>query len=174
MPPSAIVTGKLFGANVNCPSDDTMLVIIRSDVPVFVTVAGNVAFDPSATFPKFRLTGNIEKTGSTPVPCTEYTVGEPAALCVNVKLPVLSPADVGVNVTLNTWLPPSAIVTGKLFGANVNCPSDDTMLVITRSDVPVFVTVAGNVAFDPTATFPKFRLTGNIEKTGSTPVPCTE
>ena len=56
---------------------------------------------------------------STPVPCNEYTVGDPAALCVNVKSAVVSPSAVGVYVTSNTWLLPGSIVTGNIFGENV-------------------------------------------------------
>ncbi len=89
-----------------------------------------------ATFPKFRFGGVIPNVGATPVPCTEYTVGDPAALCVIVKLSVFVPTAVGVNVTSNTWFPPAAIVTGNTFGVNVNCPSDDVIFDITRLDVP--------------------------------------
>ncbi len=53
--------------------------------PELFTVACSVAFDPNTTFPKFRFGGVLQMLVSTPVPCTEYTVGDPDALCVNVK-----------------------------------------------------------------------------------------
>ncbi len=141
LPPGIIVTGNVFGVNVNCPSDDTMFDITRSLVPGLLTVDCSNKFDPITTLPKSRFGGVIVNVASTPVPCTEYTVGDPAALCVIVKLPVVSPVAVGVNVTSNIWLPPGIIVTGNVFGVNVNCPSDDTMFDITRSLVPGLLTV---------------------------------
>ena len=77
----------------------------------------------SILIPHFQssgLAGVIANVASTPVPCNEYTVGDPAALCVNVKSAVVSPSAVGVYVTSNTWLPPGSIVTGNMFGENVN------------------------------------------------------
>jgi hypothetical protein len=162
LPPAIIVSGNVFGVNVNCPSDDVMFDITRSDVPELLTVACNIAFEPTGTEPKFRFTGAISKIGTTPVPCTEYVVGEPEALCVIVKSAAFSPVDAGANVTSSNWLPPAIIVSGNVFGVNVNCPSDDVMFDITRSDVPELLTVACNIAFDPTGTEPKFRLTGAI------------
>ncbi len=99
-------------------------------------------FDPNTTFPKFRFGGEIENVDSTPVPCNEYTVGDPAALCVNVKSAALSPSVVGVYVTSNTWFPPGSIVIGNPFGANVNCVFDEVIFDITRFDVPGLLTVA--------------------------------
>ena len=78
---------------------------------------------------------------------------------------MLSPSDVGVYVTSNTWLPPGGIVTGNTFGENVYCASDDVMPEITRADVSVLFTVACNIESDPTTTDPKFRLAGDISKT---------
>ncbi|MDZ7624253.1 MAG: hypothetical protein U5J96_07405 [Ignavibacteriaceae bacterium] len=161
----------MFGVNVYCPSDDTIFVITRSLVPVLLTVACRTEFDPTTTLPKFRLIGAIPNPDATPVPCNEYVVGDPDALCVNSKLPVISPVDVGANVTSINWFPPAAIVSGNVFGVNVNCPSDDVMFVITRSDVPVLLTVACRTEFDPTTTFPKFRLIGAIPNPAATPVP---
>ena len=173
LPPGVIVTGKVFGVNVNCPSDDVIPDIIRSTVPVLLTVACKVEFEPTGTDPKFKLAGVIDNAGAIPVPCIEYTVGEPAALCVNVKLALTRPAASGANVTSNTWLPPGVIVIGKVFGVNVNCPSDDVIPDIIRSAVPVLLTVACNVVFEPTGTDPKFKLAGVIDNAGAIPVPCT-
>ena len=75
-------------------------------------------------------------------PVNRYTVGDPAALCVNVKSAVVSPSAVGVYVTSNTWLPPGSIVTGNTFGENVYCTFDEVIFDITRSDVPGLFTVA--------------------------------
>jgi len=57
-----------------------MLDITRSAVPGLLTVACKVAFELIPTEPKSRFAGAIVKVASTPVPCTEYDVGEPAAL----------------------------------------------------------------------------------------------
>jgi hypothetical protein len=104
----------------------------------------------------------LDSIASTPIPCNGYTVGDPVALCVNVKLPVISPVPVGVNVISNTWFPPATIVIGNVFGVNVNCPFDDVMFDITRSDVPGLLTVACKVEFEPICTEPKSRLGGVI------------
>ena len=99
----------------------------------------------SILIPHFQssdLVVTIANVGSTPVPCNEYTVGDPAALCVNVRSAVVSPSAVGVYVTSNTWLPPGSIVTGNAFGENVNCVFDEVIFDITRSDVPGLLTVA--------------------------------
>jgi hypothetical protein len=93
-----------------------------------------------------------------------YTVGDPLALCVKVNVPLTIPTAVGVNVTSNTWLPPGIIVTGNVFGANVNCTSDDVMFDITKSNVSVLFTVACNVWIEPTETIPKSILVGVISK----------
>jgi len=174
LPPGIIVIGNAVGVNVNCPSSDDMLDITRSEVPGLFTVACNVEFEPITTEPKSRFGGVIVKVASTPVPCTEYTVGEPDALWVNVKSPVVRPIIVGAYVISNIWLPPGIIVIGNAVGVNVNCPSSDDMLDITRSEVPGLFTVACNVEFEPITTEPKSRFGGVIVKVASTPVPCTE
>ena len=94
-------------------SDEVIFDITRSHVPVLLIVACNIVFVPNTTFPKSRLAGLIANPASTPVPCNEYTVGDPAALCVNVKSAVVSPSAVGVYVTSNTWFPPGSIVIGN-------------------------------------------------------------
>ena len=78
-----------------------MFVISSSLVPGLSTVACNVESDPINTLPKSKLGGLILNVASTPVPCTEYTVGEPLALCVNVNSAVTSPVAAGVYVTSN-------------------------------------------------------------------------
>ena len=89
-------------------------------------------FDPNTTFPKFRFGGEIENVASTPVPCNEYTVGDPVALCVICQICCL-PVLVMLVYTLHQLpgLPPEPIVTGNVFGENVYCVSDELMFVIT-------------------------------------------
>ena len=115
--------------------------------------------------PKSRLGGEIANPGVTPVPCIEYTVGDPVALCVNVRSAVLSPSVVGVYVTSNTWLPPGSIVTGNTFGVNVYCRFDDVIPNITKAVVSGLLIVVCSTESDPTTTDPKFRLGGDISKT---------
>jgi hypothetical protein len=97
-----------------------MFDITRSDVPGLLTVACSVEFDPNVTEPKSRFGGVIVNVASTPVPSTEYTVGEPVALCVNVISAVVRPTTVGVYVISNIWLAPGVIVIGNVFGVKVN------------------------------------------------------
>ncbi|MDZ7624251.1 MAG: hypothetical protein U5J96_07395 [Ignavibacteriaceae bacterium] len=170
-PPAGIVTvsGTMFQlgpAEIFASTSNGVILLL-------VTVIGKLVVEPVMTLIRFT-TFRLGSIASIPFPCNEYIVGDPDALCVNSKLPVISPVDVGANVTSINWFPPAAIVSGNVFGVNVNCPSDDVMFVITRSDVPVLLTVACRTEFDPTTTFPKFRLIGAIPNPAATPVPCNE
>lgn len=78
------------------------------------------------------------------------------ALCVNVKLPDLSPEDVGAKVAVNTWFPPAAIVA--VDGETVTSVFVDVTDEITRDTVPEFVTVNVLAEVELTATEPKRRL----------------
>jgi hypothetical protein len=160
-----MVIGNVFGVNVNCASDIAMSDITRSEVPGLLTVDCSIVFEPIPTLPKSRFGGVIVKVASTPVPCTEYNVGDPDPLWVNVKSPVVSPVDVGVNVISSIWSPPGSIVIGNVFGANVNCASDDVMSDITRSAVSGLLTVDCNIVFEPITTEPKSRFGGVISNT---------
>ncbi len=88
LPPAGIVTvsGVIFqlGPTVIFASTSNGVVAL------LVTVIGILVVEPIITLTRFTtfILGSI---ASTPVPCTEYTVGDPVALCVNVKLAVVSP-----------------------------------------------------------------------------------
>ena len=99
-----------------------------------VTVISESVVVPVITLIRFStfILGSI---ASTPVPCTEYIVGEPGALWVNVKSAVVRPVDVGAYVISNIWFPPGIIVIGNVFGVNVNCKFDEPIFDITRSEV---------------------------------------
>jgi hypothetical protein len=171
LPPAGMVAvaGEIFQFGAS----EILASTINSVVPLLVTVIVVSVVVPVITltrFTKFILVSIV----SNAVPCTEYTVGDPLALWVNVILPAVTPVAVGVYVISNIWLAPGSIVIGNVFGVKVNCPSDDVMSDITRSLVPGLSTVACKTAFDPIATLPKSRFGGVIEKVASTPVPCTE
>jgi len=56
-------------------------------------------------------------------------------------------------------------VIGKVFGEKVNCPSDDMIFDITRSEVSVLLTITCNIESEPTVTDPKFKFGGEISNT---------
>jgi len=130
------VSGNVFGVNVNCPSDDIMSLSPYRCTWLF-TVDWRVPFDPITTLAKVQTRCVIPNPGATPVPCTEYIVGEPCTMG-DCKIAVFSPVDVGVNVTLNTWSS-LLLLYPECIRCNVNCPlmmlclllQDQMFLVVT-------------------------------------------
>ncbi len=86
---------------MNSPLELVIPFITRSLVPGLLIVVCSVELLPNTTFPNDKLAGLILNPAATPVPCTEYTVGDPDALCVIVSVPANNPVTVGVNVTSN-------------------------------------------------------------------------
>ncbi len=99
LPPAGIVivSGKMFQLVPTVIFASTSNGVVR----LFLTVIGITVVEPVITFIRFT-TSMLGSIASTPVPCNEYTVGDPVALCVNVKSAALSPSVVGVYVTSNT------------------------------------------------------------------------
>jgi hypothetical protein len=94
-----------------------------------------------------------------PVPLSEATVGEFAALLVKDAVPEDCPADGGVNVITNWTFCPGGIVTGNDTPLRVNAE----LLVVPELTVtlaPVALSCAGRFAYDPTSTLPKSKDVG--------------
>ena len=95
-----------------------------------------------------------------PVPFSAMTVGEFVALLVKDRVPEVAPLELGVNVTVNEADEPAPIVTGSEIPDRVN--SLFVMLADeTVTAAPVAVRVPLREELDPTATFPKFIVTGD-------------
>jgi hypothetical protein len=78
---------------------------VTLDPPVFVTVADNVCFTPTATLPKFRLAGfDVRGPAGAPVPERLIVNTEFDAFEVMAILPVTAPGAVGWNDTLKLAL----------------------------------------------------------------------
>jgi hypothetical protein len=67
------------------------------------------------------------------------------AFDVIVKLPLLLPADVGVNTALNVAVCPAPRLTGRLGPLKVNPLPEAEALEIVTLEPPVFVTVTATV-----------------------------
>ena len=91
--------------------------MLRLDPPVLVSVTVCDCLAPSATLPKFSLTGlSVSCPGAvaTPVPESGRLTAPLDALLVTVSVPLKVPAAVGENLMLIAVLCPAAIVTGRL------------------------------------------------------------
>jgi hypothetical protein len=84
------------------------------EFPLFVTVTLFELVLPALTFPNVKFAGLavIATDAVTPVPLNPITAGELAALLAMLTLPLMLPAVVGVNDTLNAAVFPAAIVAG--------------------------------------------------------------
>ena len=71
--------------------------IVRLELPLFVSFTLCVPLCPTTTFPNVNADGAIVKPVCVPVPVIETASGELDASLTIVKLPVIAPADVGAN-----------------------------------------------------------------------------
>jgi hypothetical protein len=71
--------------------------IVRLELPLFVSLTLCVPLCPTTTFPNVNADGVIAIPVCVPVPVMEITSGELVASLTIVKLPVTAPADVGAN-----------------------------------------------------------------------------
>ena len=102
-----------------------------------------------------------------PVPLTGIAVVEAAALLEIEMLPVVLPADVGANTTLNVVLPPAAIVVGVDIPLTVKPLPEAEIEAMLRLAVPVFITITDSEELLPVVTLPKETLVGDVEIAGS-------
>jgi hypothetical protein len=72
--------------------------IVRLELPLFVSLTACVLLCPTTTFPNVNVDGEIVNNAvCVPVPVIEIASGEFEASLTTVKLPVTAPADVGAN-----------------------------------------------------------------------------
>src|SRR5208283_1124140 len=90
-----------------------MLVMVTGTVPVLVSVTGCELLSlPCAWLAKVRLGGETETAGTAAVP-VKVTVCEPA-LSTMLRLPLVVPLAVGVNVTVIVQAPPAPMLVPQL------------------------------------------------------------
>ena len=91
------------------------------DPPVLVTVSERVDLLDTCTLPKVRLVGFAPRVPAvTPVPDNGIVKVGFDAFDVTVTLPLTTPAEAGVNETLNVALCPDVNVTGVVIPLRVN------------------------------------------------------
>jgi hypothetical protein len=71
--------------------------MVRLEVPLFVSFTLCVPLCPTTTFPNVNADGAIVKLVCVPVPLIAIVSGELEASLTTVKLPVIAPAEVGAN-----------------------------------------------------------------------------
>lgn len=135
--------------------------MLRLDPPVLVSVTVCDSVAPSATLPKFSLTGfsvSCPGAAAIPVPESGRLTAPLDALLVTVSVPLKVPAAVGENLMLIVVLCPAAIVAGRVGAVNEKSWLEiETLLMVTEAG-PEFVAVAVKVLLLPAATLPKLRL----------------
>ena len=89
--------------------------------PVLVTVSDRDCLFPTVTLPKLRVVGLAPRVpGVTPLPDSGIVKVGFEALDVIVTLPLVLPADDGVNETLKAVLCPAVRVTGAVIPVKLN------------------------------------------------------
>ena len=99
-------------------------------------------------------------TGVVPVPLRDRVVGELLVLLTKVTEPVTLPLAWGAKLTLTCWVPPAAIVTGKMGDRTVNSAPVALAEKTVTLEFPVFVRVAFLLLLLPTATLPNESVNG--------------
>src|SRR5260370_2804637 len=109
--------------------------------------------------PGFQESSTWWELGAMPVPVNCSTVGESSALLMTPALPEAVPDAFGLNRTATRMLFPAGIVTGRVNPTRVNSelvdPSDEMVTEAFEA-----VRVAGSLALNPSATFPKLTVAG--------------
>jgi hypothetical protein len=95
-----------------------------------------------------------------PVPLRPIVSGEPAPLLVTETLPLAAVAVVGENVTVKDVVCPGVRLAGAVQPVRVKPVPVMLWAVIETAAVPVFVSVTGTDAVEPTVTLPKGMLVG--------------
>lgn len=175
--PAAIVRGSFVPTMENSEFDNWSEEMVTAAFEA-LKVACLVTLDPTATLPKLRVAGLTASCGfavAVPVPLSCSTVGEFVALLAKVALPETAPALVGVNCIDALTVVPAGMVAGNFSPTMANSEFDDWSEVIVTGAFEA-VSEACIVAFDPTDTFPKLRVEGEIASCGlefAPPVPET-
>jgi len=132
---------------------------VKLDVPLFLICTVCEFVFPVTTEPKLADVGVRLNPGCTCVPVTAATAFTPS-LFVTVTLPVVAPAVVGANVTLNVRLCEGASATGAASPpTEIPAPLAATCVTVTL-EFPVFETCTFCLVLLPALTLPKFKLEG--------------
>ena len=156
------VTGKLPPTIVKPAPEIEAEFTVTGDVPVDVSVNGCVVAVFTVTLPKLRLaalTVNCGFVAAVPVPLNATTAVPPLDESLLIVIwPVAAPAVVGLNCTCSVTACVGFSVTGKLPPTIVKpAPVIEAEFTVT-AEVPVDVSVNGNVVAVFTVTLPKLRL----------------
>ena len=161
--PAAKVAGRVGPETVR-PLPVTVALEMATLAVAAVTVTVCEALLPTLTDPKLREVGLAFNcpTGFTPVPVRETASGEFEALLATDSVPVVLPAAVGANFTVNVALWPAARVAGRVGPETVRpLPVTVALEMLTLALAAVTVTVCE--ALLPTLTDPKLREVGLAE-----------
>jgi hypothetical protein len=163
LPPAGTTVGSAGPVMLNAPLLELMAVIVKSALPVLLTVKLWSALWPTQTLPKSRLVGDTAHTGWMHVPLTLTTPrsnGQLVALLVVKDMtPDCGPEVAQVNVTVNVALSPGLMVTPPA-GATLNAGLLELTAVMVNGRFPVLVTTKFWLALWPTHTWPKLMLRG--------------
>jgi hypothetical protein len=121
-----------------------MLVRVSVAVPLFVSVIALAALaTPTCWLPNASDVGDRVTAGAVPVPVRAAVWGLPVALSVTVRVPVLAPVAVGLNVTLMAQLAPAARLVPQLLVCEKSAllVPVNVMLVRVNAAVPLLVSV---------------------------------
>ena len=156
------VTGRVPLSKVKPAPPIVAAFTVTGDVPVDVSVTGNVVGEFTVTLPNPRLAVLSERIGfgaAVPVPLSETVAVLPLVeLLMIVSCPVVAPVAVGLNCTCTVSVCEGFRVAGTVPPTNVKpAPLIVTELTVT-GDVPVDVSVTGSVTGEFTVTLPKLRL----------------
>jgi hypothetical protein len=100
--PAASTTGKLGPVKLNPLPVAAAAEIVTVEPPLLVTTTATVLLLPIVTLPKATLLGfAINDPGATPVPERAMFNGDPCASETTARLPLILPAPVGANFTVN-------------------------------------------------------------------------
>jgi hypothetical protein len=171
--PGVRVTGVVIPVTLNpAPLADTCE-IVEVEPPTFVNVSDNVFVVDTGTLPKLRLVGfDVRVPGETPVPVRGMVNVGFDAFEVTVTVPVLAPAESGLNETVKVALWPAVSVTGAVIPLMLNPVPLIETCDIEILVLPVFVSVSDRVAVRTICTLPKLRLVGfEPSAPAATPVP---
>jgi hypothetical protein len=171
--PEVSVTGAAIPLTLNPLPLTPTCEIVTLRPPLFVTVSDSVCLFDTCTFPKLRLVGFAPSVPAvTPVPDNGIVRVGFDAFEVIVTFPLTTPAEAGVNDTLNVALCPDVNVTGAAIPLTLYpVPLTPTCEIVTLRP-PLFVTVSDRVCLFDTCTFPKLRLVGFAPSVPAvTPVP---
>src|SRR5260370_2421235 len=155
--PAGIVTGRVNPTRVNSelvdPSDEMVTEAFEA-----VRVAGSLALNPSATFPKLSVAGVTTSCAPvveyTPVPATCMLRGEFRALLPIVRVASVHHLAVGLKTTPNCTLVPGRIFTGNGHWPNEKACPDISLERTYTFLCPVFVSLTDKELNIPIRTSP--------------------